>query len=437
MADILLTISDFPSSARKDYDGIMKTAFPLLFAAFAMVQPLRSAEPSFEVHEWGTMTTVSGSDGLPLQWYQPSADLAGLPAFVGINPFQSKGRPAAVLRMETPVIYFYPGQAMTVSASVAMPGGRITEWFPWPTQFGPMLLPSAQPPQTIRWQGVLVPPNDKAALAEIPPVNQGPGNHYVHARNVPEAWIFKSADQVAHSPSKSEKFIFYRGAGEFATPVQIASPNDRVVTLMNGHVETLRAAFVLKVSGSQGGWAKLAPLEGGAKSPGEIAVPPADKPVETMVGELGQALRSALTGAGLTPPEAAAMVDTWKDAWFKEPGTRVLYLLPESWINSVLPLTITPAPSKMKRVFLARLEVFTPEQERTLATLLDQPISESRASELAPSFHKLQLGRFGSAGLERAIAMKRSALQSAYQQLEAQAQKLPPPQVEAPKVSAR
>ena len=146
--------------------------------------------PPLEVHEWGTFTVVCGADGEPIRWYQPRKTLAELPAFVipqglSINSTvpnenqltksgngiltlspaaagdaqgatelpafvlpQDHVRPANVrgivvagktgtatystshgffVRMETPVIYFYPGNAMHVSVDVEMKQGYITE----------------------------------------------------------------------------------------------------------------------------------------------------------------------------------------------------------------------------------------------------------------------------------------------------------------------
>ena len=93
------------------------------------------------------------------------------------------------------------------------------------------------------------------------------------------------------------------------------------------------------------------------------------------------------------------MVATWRDVWFREPGTRILALLPRAWVDSVLPLSITPAPQKLTRVFVARFEVFTPSQEKALLALLDEDVKPG--AEKVAQFKALQLGRFAQAGLQR------------------------------------
>ncbi len=37
------------------------------------------------------------------------------------------------------------------------------------------------------------------------------------------------------------------------------------------------------------------------------------------------------------------MIDTWRDSWFEE-GSRLIYILPESAVNAMLPLEIDPTP---------------------------------------------------------------------------------------------
>jgi len=53
------------------------------------------------------------------------------------------------------------------------------------------------------------------------------------------------------------------------------------------------------------------------------------------------------------------MVETWRDSWFEE-GTRLLYIVPPEFVNTILPLTIKPAPMQTTRVFVARLELIAP-----------------------------------------------------------------------------
>ena len=89
----------------------------------------------FIVHEWGTFTSVSGSDGRLLPGMEREEEF--LPTFVhslaGVWP-ATKGwsRPVAnvTIKMETPVIYFYSDVARSVTVDVAFRGGSISQWYP-------------------------------------------------------------------------------------------------------------------------------------------------------------------------------------------------------------------------------------------------------------------------------------------------------------------
>ena len=53
------------------------------------------------------------------------------------------------------------------------------------------------------------------------------------------------------------------------------------------------------------------------------------------------------------------MVQTWKDSWFEE-GSRLIYIVPREFVDSILPLAINPVPEQVVRVFVGRLEIVTP-----------------------------------------------------------------------------
>jgi len=38
------------------------------------------------------------------------------------------------------------------------------------------------------------------------------------------------------------------------------------------------------------------------------------------------------------------MLESWKDSWFEE-GSRLIYIVPRSFVDTILPLAIEPQPS--------------------------------------------------------------------------------------------
>lgn len=368
--------------------GIMKASLLACLAATSFANAL-------EVHEWGTFTVLSGANGVPVSWYQPGQDLASLPDFVGkAGNFKSR---IARVRMETPVIYFYPEKSQHVSVSATFKDGAISETFP----FSALPISLANMPAT--WSGTLHAPDDAEALALIPE-EKSPDPHepYSAARNVPDAWIFKS-DLEKHPfkqnetlTTQAEKFIFYRGAGNSALPLHASLGTDHTVTV-NNYTQEPTEGIALRVNDGMATW-KTIPVSNDSSTASTVKLDTAPRPVSEIEEELATHWVSALTKKGLTPDEAAAMVATWRATWFREPGTRVLSIVPRTYVDSVLPLKITPKPEKIERVFVARLEVISDEKTRKLAAILTSSGQDaiSQQTEIAA----LELGRFSNGAAE-------------------------------------
>jgi hypothetical protein len=100
------------------------------------------------------------------------------------------------------------------------------------------------------------------------------------------------------------------------------------------------------------------------------AQPTLDLPeLNATMDSLKQAVENMLIAQGLYHDEAQAMFETWRDSWFEE-GTRLLYIVPRQFVDSVLPLTINPAPAQTVRVFVGRLELVTPATQRAVEQAL-------------------------------------------------------------------
>jgi hypothetical protein len=385
---------------------------------------LGAADPKLEVHEWGTFTVLSGSDGAALQWYQPGQDLDVLPEFVGggFGAFSKGANISSYVRMETPVLYFYPEKKMSVKAEVSFNSGRITDWFPAPN-----------PPvgASTVWSGELFPPDDANALKRIPEVKNR-GEHYRHAREVPAAWIFKGRASMFDSPhldvdvnKDSDKFIFYRGTGDALPPYSVRV-DDKGVFEMRHTTDggAIEVAFALSVEGNQARWARLPKLSATNRedmtSFSAFSYVALEKPavaVDKAEAELRAVMVEELDRAGLSAEEARAMVATWHGHWFREPGTRVLAILPRKYIDQVLPLTITPKPQKLERVFVARFETLAPAKEEALLGLLNRDLTVKPEAKEVSAFANLQLGRFGNGALTRVQSLESARLLSRYWEL--------------------
>jgi hypothetical protein len=385
---------------------------------------LCAEDPKLEVHEWGTFTVLSGSDGAALQWYQPGQDLDILPEFVGggFGALSKGAHISSYVRMETPVLYFYTEKKMSVIAEVSFAGGRITDWFPAPN------VPTGA---SHVWEGELFPPDDAEALKRIPEVKNR-GEHYRHAREVPAAWIFKGRASMFKNPlpdvdvnKDSDKFIFYRGTGDALPPYSVRVDHKGVFEMRHTtDGDAIEVAFALSVEGNQARWARLPKLPPTNREDmtsfsafSNVALEKPAVALDKAEAELRAAMVEELDRAGLTLEEARAMVATWQGHWFREPGTRVLAILPRKYIDQVLPLKITPKPQKLERVFVARFETLAPAKEESLLGLLNRDLPVKPDAKEISAFAKLQLGRFGNGALTRVQALENSRLLSRYWEL--------------------
>jgi hypothetical protein len=208
-------------------------------------------------------------------------------------------------------------------------------------------------------------------------------------------------------PLESERFLFYRGLGNFALPVEVAEWNGGAqgvgVKLTNRSPwPTQGAAFVLEVGADKGAFRQL----DGALAPSvqRTAQLVADDalPLDRFVDALDAAMTTALLATGLYRDEAVAMVRTWRRQWFRTPGVRVLYFAPAPWIDREVPITIDPKPDTLLRVMVLRVELLTGEIEDEdlmfVATLDGGP------NQQVGERHFYGLGRFAEPRLRRALS---------------------------------
>jgi hypothetical protein len=311
-----------------------------------------------KVHEWGTFTSIAGTDGQAVDW-RPLGGPDDLPCFVNnqndeffarINNHNYLGLKSALVgmvRMETPVLYFYAPRQITVAATVRFPQGVITEWYPQAklgpiyTSNGSVLLGGG----AIAWPQVTVLPG---AAPEFP-VSQG-ASHYYAAREV-EATPLRVGEDW-------EKFLFYRGVGNFEVPLSARLTKSGDVEVRNGSIR-LDGVILFERRGGKIGYRMQTALEAGETT--VIAPPSLDGDAAVLRGEIEQ----LLVEQGLYPAEARAMVETWRDSWLEE-GTRLLYIVPRETVDAKLPLSIDPAPAELERVFMGRMELFTAATLKTV-----------------------------------------------------------------------
>jgi hypothetical protein len=394
----------------KLFCGIALAALAVSLSLFAS----SNAKEEFVAHEWGTFTSVQGADGIQIEWnpliktdlpefvYSRNVNQGGFAGrYPVLNPFGKDGMPSFV-RMETPVIYFYSDKERTADVRVHFPMGRITEWYPQATRLGPYATTNKAEAKEanrslIEWTGVrILPRNTKEISADklIRGKNEKGENHYYAARET-DANLLRMSSPLARTGVEYERDLFYRGVGFLKAPLTVTlQPNENDLEL-SSWAESFTDLFVLTI---RNGMARYQYVD--QVTPNNSRVVKLDvkafAPLSDVRENIMREMATALVKQGLYAKEAQAMVNTWKDQWFEEEGTRVLYLLSRDWTDRTLPLEISPRPNDTARVMVGRAELILPSTERALNQQVtiysegDDDVKHQAVNEV----RELGLGRF-------------------------------------------
>ncbi len=387
-------------------------AATLLAASFS----LRAAtDDPFVVHEWGTFTTVQGADGEQIWWQPATVDLPDFVYRSDTSGHWTQAKPgvhpkdlSALVRMETPVIYFYSQRARVADVRVLFHDGVLTEWYPQGTNAESRLIgggggESQKWQFRIEWNDVNILPRDTREMTVgnlIRSKASGAGDHYYIARET-DANFLRVTTPLARKGAEYERDLFYRGLGYFQAPLAVGADTDRKRVWLNAReAEQIDTAFLLTVRQGMMRYQKL----DGAVSRAASSVDPEVNPFGALRDVREQAMRdmaAALVKYGLYEKEAQAMVNTWQDQWFSEEGTRVLYLLPRAWTDRTLSLQISPQPDAVVRVMVGRAELIVPAVEREIRKqILTYRSGDTKAkSQAVAAVRELRLGRFLGAAI--------------------------------------
>jgi hypothetical protein len=359
----------------------MKSVFRVflicLFAGALFAQS-RPVDSGLIAHEWGTFTSVAGRDGHAVDWVPLSLNELSFDKTAGSaeGVWRSKELPNFVehlhwaafkqglrgtVRMETPVLYFYSAHDVTLSVQVKFLKGLITEWYPHattpPVNGGlddATLYRKGSADGSITWNAVAVRPG----LAASFPRDLADDNNPYYAARATSSAPLRVAGATA---DQQEKFLFYRGVSLFAVPVSARFTAEGNLLVRNSLEEGIPNIIWFERRGDQVGYRISDALQNEA-----ILEPPE---LTATVESLSRDLEDILVARGLYRDEAYAMIQTWRNHWFEE-GSRLFYIVPPRFVDTVLPLTVTPAPAQTVRVFVGRLELISPATQKTVAAAM-------------------------------------------------------------------
>jgi hypothetical protein len=383
-----------------------------------------------EVHEWGTFTSLVGSNGITQNGMYHEDE--PLPAFV--HPFGEVAKPVSstpapeptpilprpcrgkmcmsqefmnaqvvTQKMETPVLYFRSDKAVDVTVNVKFPKGVVTDTYPAPIVTTPTretVTSLVNGDTTFKVQ--VLPLGDYGPLPFV-----GSDNIYSHARGVYANTI--------RSGNETEKFIFYRGIGQYQPDFKIYSTGGSV-SIFGLAPHTPQVAYLIDVDAN--GDARLMKVRasemqifgGRYFSEKEILRLRDHSQRSAKVDNYGAILSgesvaaeivTGLVQAGLHVDEAQAMLATWERGYLKVPGLRLLAILPRQDVDQILPLSISPAPESLERVFVSRIEILLESEEQKI---MNDVIAKGESFDIST------LGRFAEPKLRRVAEVCRANL---------------------------
>jgi hypothetical protein len=390
-----------------------------LIALLGAVNAVR-ADDKVIVHEWGTFTSLQDENGqaigginvddepVPFFIYggwggdvvaQYSPQSFGLPPY---NQFAGKagplpsGDPSVTVRLETPVVYIYPPKGQSpqsvppLDVHVDFHGGFLTQFYPYAgsDSFAGQKRITGKSVSSLDWKGVRLGSTAK-------PVETS-DHVWTTPREVGAPILEVKAPiyngQGMHMESQAEHFLFYRGVGHLDSPLRLQDgsgglgiwPQNRAedVIYAQAWLTQIRpdGTCAFRALDSFGGnrvELRLAPM---AKLPDQFA--DSDFSADHLI-RLKASMRDALVKEGLYPDEASAMLRTWELSYFKSPGMRFFYTVPREWVDKVLPLKITGAPTEITRVMVGRIELIADAEKAALARLATGPCPDLAAVKKA------------------------------------------------------
>lgn len=374
----------------------------LVFLGIAVLACLSLIRPEEEliIHEWGTFTSLQDEQGntlggintddepvpefvhslgsIPILRDSPVPILGNCSAKCGRLP---ASHPSVTMRLETPVVYFYPPSSQTsplsIDVEVEFRSGWITQFYPG-GEGNLSLAGETQPSLTTESRGHLAWKNLLIGGDWTGPETQDPV--WLAPREV-------KASSVRAENGEAEKYLFYRGIGHLQAPLRVAlNQNEDKLSILPESQES-----IVGIAGESISMVWLADIRADStvafRRVGSVSFADNTSPVIAKASfsendytnhnlpRLRQEMESALIKDGLYPDEAQSMLRTWEVSYFKNPGTRLFFLVPEAWTNHYLPLRFS-VPAQIKRVMVGRIELITERQRAVLKRISEGPAPE-------------------------------------------------------------
>jgi hypothetical protein len=205
----------------------------------------------------------------------------------------------------------------------------------------------------LRWQSIIVSPEQQPWM-QLPDV--GIGARYAwwkSLRDVPSSWVTSNGE--------TERFLYYDGPTRLHAPTTTRFDGQQLTIVAKSFRDsdsdhapsTRRTGHFICVKGKEVA-AKTFSISGLPEEPTVVDVSALEyHSREEAVSQFLELLFSA----GLTKPEAAGLVASWRPQFFETPGTRLLTILSPEDYREICPLSIRPWPTETVRIGIVLTEL--------------------------------------------------------------------------------
>lgn len=347
------------------------------------------------VHEWGTFTARFSEDGTPDKQLHKLA-YEPVPGFVYHFDYSKITRKDTTwrkddffiydvsaeldnvtIRMETPVLYFYTNDEIkNASVNVKFHQGSISEYFPKPAviedaeHMKKYVSYRAKPQKPYfdltnydgraSWYFSILPKNSPVQVT-------------YSDNDVPNVWLAPrktAANKIINLNNEVENYIFYRGIGGFKNPIIPKFGNDGSLHVQN---TCDKIPFLMVYEYNSPSSVNIWGLQSLAKD--DTALFCRNNSSINYQGFKNlyfNLFAQALVESGLYADEAYAMLATWEQSYFRTEGIKIFWIVPRSYTDAILPISIIPKPSNMERVMVGRTEIELPHWQCTAETIKPQ-----------------------------------------------------------------
>lgn len=336
-------------------------------ALLCMAQALSAAEDkdpkaeAYDLHEWGVFSVPRNE-----AWAQRDmkAEWATFPEF--FNRIWPEAKLPYHGPVRKPVIYLHANKKFNLSLTIRFTEGRPLVW--WPPAFTPSFGIEAGRLDEVSFNLSVV----DCINGQAPDPNKVEKGHWMETLRAPQSSLVFTDNGWSRMGNSMvcEHFIYYDGVMKAPPTPKVTRDGDAIVLESNLDYEMLDVIAIerlgkdLRVSK-----ACVDKIETGAHKT-RMEWIAADNAVAA-------GLSKRLAAAGLNQDEADALVKVWEDGFFKQPGLRVLYRIPQAVYDKWLPLQAKPAPAKSVRVGLVLHEHLQPELDEVVAALIKKLGDES------------------------------------------------------------